>query len=87
MLRLDANGPDRLAVAGGAGFVIFRPLSQTSLNRGNPMAGNTNHAADTDSNDIAEHVRTWNGFMRFVYWSVGFVGAVLVFLAIFRTHG
>jgi hypothetical protein len=51
------------------------------------MAGNTEHTADTGSTDMAEHIRTWKGFVRFAYWSVAFVAAILVFLAIFRTHG
>jgi hypothetical protein len=54
------------------------------------MAGNTEHSSDmgsTDATDMAEHIRTWKGFIRFLQWQVAGVVIVLVFLAIFRTHG
>lgn len=51
------------------------------------MAGHTEHSSATGSTDFAEHVRTWKGFVRFMYWLVGGSAAVLIFLAIFRTHG
>jgi len=54
------------------------------------MAGNTEHSSATGSMnaaDMTDHVRTWRGFVRFMYWLVGGSAAVLVFLAIFRTHG
>jgi hypothetical protein len=36
--------------------------------------------------DMREHMKAWHGFMQLVKW--GIIGniAILVFLAIFRTH-
>jgi hypothetical protein len=39
------------------------------------------------SMDITDHVRTWNGFVTFIKVSGVLIGALMVFLAIFRTHG
>ncbi|MEI9997020.1 MAG: aa3-type cytochrome c oxidase subunit IV [Rhizomicrobium sp.] len=36
--------------------------------------------------DISQHVKAWAGFTKFVKWSAIFVGLIMVFLAIFRTH-
>jgi hypothetical protein len=37
--------------------------------------------------DMKEHLKAWHGFVSFVKW--GIIGniVILVFLAIFRTHG
>jgi hypothetical protein len=39
------------------------------------------------SMDISQHQRSWAGFVTFVKYSVGFILLVMIFLAIFRTHG
>jgi hypothetical protein len=51
------------------------------------MSGNTEHGSDSGSMDMSEHLRTWNGFLTFVKWMVIGSAALLIFLAIFRTHG
>ncbi len=37
--------------------------------------------------DISDHVKTWNGFLSLVKWVVIGNVVLLLFLAIFRTHG
>jgi Bacterial aa3 type cytochrome c oxidase subunit IV len=39
------------------------------------------------SMDISQHQRGYAGFLTFVKYSLGFILLVMVFLAIFRTHG
>lgn len=51
------------------------------------MATNTEHGSDTGSADMAEHLRTWHGFLTLAKWMVIGSAALLGFLAIFRTHG
>jgi hypothetical protein len=51
------------------------------------MTGNTEHGSDNGSMDMSEHLRTWNGFLTLVKWMVIGSAALLIFLAIFRTHG
>ena len=51
------------------------------------MTGNTEHGSDNGSIDMSEHLRTWNGFLTLIKWMVIGSGALLIFLAIFRTHG
>lgn len=34
-----------------------------------------------------EHLETWHGFMKVVRWGLALNLFVLIFLAIFRTHG
>lgn len=51
------------------------------------MAANPEHGSDTGSSDMTEHLRTWSGFLTLVKWMVIGSGALLIFLAIFRTHG
>lgn len=36
--------------------------------------------------DMREHLKTWHGFIRFVKWGIVGNVAILIFLAIFRTH-
>jgi len=36
--------------------------------------------------DISDHVKTWNGFLTLVKWTVIGNVVLLAFLAIFRTH-
>ena len=51
------------------------------------MAAHTDLPQDSSHTDMAEHLRTWHGFLAFMKWQV--IGAVLILalLAIFRTHG
>ncbi|HEY1614929.1 MAG TPA: aa3-type cytochrome c oxidase subunit IV [Rhizomicrobium sp.] len=51
------------------------------------MASQTEHKSDSGTMDMREHVRTWNGFVSFMKWQIIGIGIILVFLAIFRTHG
>ena len=51
------------------------------------MASPTDHGPDTGNTDMAEHLKTWHRFLGFMKWQVIAVVALLVFLAIFRTHG
>jgi len=39
------------------------------------------------SMDITSQVKTWAGFTAFVKWSVIGIVLIMVFLALFRTHG
>ena len=50
------------------------------------MAANTDHGSDQGGMDISEHVKTWNGFVTAIKWTIAFNVVLLVFLAIFRTH-
>lgn len=47
--------------------------------------GDTNEQASTM--DISEHLRTWKGFTSLVKWATLAIGAVMLFLLVFRTHG
>ncbi|HEY3636667.1 MAG TPA: aa3-type cytochrome c oxidase subunit IV [Rhizomicrobium sp.] len=51
------------------------------------MDSHQNNVSDSGHADMAEHVRTWNGFLVLMKWLVIGSVALLVFLAIFRTHG
>ncbi len=37
--------------------------------------------------DISQHQRAWAGFVSFVQYSIGFILLIMIFLAVFRTHG
>lgn len=37
--------------------------------------------------DMADHMKTWKSFTRLVRWGIIANVVLLVFLAIFRTHG
>ena len=37
--------------------------------------------------DISQNVRSWHNFVTFVKWSMGLILVIMVFLAVFRTHG
>jgi hypothetical protein len=39
------------------------------------------------SMDMSQHQRSYAGFLSFVKYSMGFILLVMIFLAIFRTHG
>jgi len=47
----------------------------------------TNPQQDAGHTDMAEHLRTWRGFITFMKWQVIGAVALLALLAIFRTHG
>jgi hypothetical protein len=54
------------------------------LPQANPMAEeHYTHGAM----DMSQHQRAYAGFVSFVKYSLGFILLVMVFLAIFRTHG
>ena len=36
--------------------------------------------------DMKEHIRTWQGFMKFMKWQVIGIIILMALLAIFRTH-
>jgi len=36
--------------------------------------------------DISQHKKTWTGFVKFIEWSMGGIGIVMIFMLIFRTH-
>ncbi|GEM_PF-1730940 len=38
------------------------------------------------ASDLKEHLRTWRGFLTFFKWLIVGNVALLIFLAIFRTH-
>jgi hypothetical protein len=50
------------------------------------MASHDDHYV-SGSMDISQHQRAYAGFISFVKYSMGFILLVMVFLAIFRTHG
>lgn len=37
--------------------------------------------------DLKEHLKAWHGFVAFVKWSIIGIALIMIFLAIFRTHG
>ena len=39
------------------------------------------------SMDISQQIKAWHGFTVFVKWSMVGIGLIMLFLAIFRTHG
>jgi Bacterial aa3 type cytochrome c oxidase subunit IV len=43
-------------------------------------------SVDRGSMDIKDHLKTWHGFLSFIKWLVILNVALLIFLAIFRTH-
>lgn len=51
------------------------------------MASDEGQHSDEGTMDISDHVKTWNGFLTLIKWMVIGNVALLVFLAIFRTHG
>jgi len=54
--------------------------------RANPMSDHDEHFTP-GSMDISQHQRAYAGFLTFAKWSTAFCLAIMVFLAIFRTHG
>jgi hypothetical protein len=50
------------------------------------MASHDDHYVP-GSMDISQHQRAYAGFLTFAKWSSAFILLIMVFLAIFRTHG
>ncbi len=51
------------------------------------MQSQQHHAEESGHTDMSEHIRTWHGFLSFMKWQVIAAVILLIFLAIFRTHG
>lgn len=51
------------------------------------MQSEHSNAPDSGHADMVEHTKTWNGFLSLMKWLVIANIALLIFLAIFRTHG
>lgn len=51
------------------------------------MAAHGDSEQTAGSMDINQHIKTWAGFTSFVKWSMIGIGLIMVFLALFRTHG
>ena len=49
------------------------------------MAHETEH--QPGSMDITQHQKTYAGFLTASKWTFAFVMAIVIFMAIFRTHG
>jgi hypothetical protein len=50
------------------------------------MAAHGDSDSERGTMDISQHVKAWHGFTVFVKYSIVFIGLVMIFLAIFRTH-
>ena len=50
------------------------------------MASHTDRQNDTGHTNMAEHLKTWHGFISFMKWQAIGAAALLALLAIFRTH-
>lgn len=51
------------------------------------MAAHGESPDEREEMDISEHVKSWEAFTAFARWSVLGIVVLMVFLAIFRTHG
>lgn len=51
------------------------------------MAAGTANGHESAKTDIREHLETWHGFLKVVKWGLGLNLLIMIFLAIFRTHG
>jgi len=51
------------------------------------MATHIDQQQDTGHTDMAEHLKTWRGFLSFMKWQAIAAAVILALLAIFRTHG
>jgi hypothetical protein len=69
-------------VAGPQAFAIVRQLQSMA---GGLMAHETDY--QPGSMDISAHVKAYKGFLTGTKWTFGFIMLIMVFLAIFRTHG
>ncbi|HEX3430337.1 MAG TPA: aa3-type cytochrome c oxidase subunit IV [Rhizomicrobium sp.] len=50
------------------------------------MAAHSNQEPESGQTEMAEHLRTWRGFISFMKWQAIGAAAILALLAIFRTH-
>ena len=50
------------------------------------MAAHIEPEPDSGHTDMAEHLRTWRGFLSFMKWQAIGAAGLLALLAIFRTH-
>jgi basic membrane lipoprotein Med (substrate-binding protein (PBP1-ABC) superfamily) len=53
---------------------------------GKARNGNRQKTSVEGTMDITEHLKTWNGFLTGVKWSVVGIIVILVVLAVFRTN-
>ena len=51
------------------------------------MAAQMEQGPETGQTDMAEHLKTWHGFLSFMKWQAIGAALILILLAIFRTHG
>jgi hypothetical protein len=51
------------------------------------MAAHSDLEQESGHTDMAEHLKTWRGFISFMKWQAIVAAAILILLAIFRTHG
>jgi hypothetical protein len=51
------------------------------------MTADTGHGGNMSPAEMAEHVKTWTGFVSLVKWIGGGTAVLMIILAIFRTHG
>lgn len=51
------------------------------------MTARSDQQQDAGHTDMAEHLRTWRGFISFMKWQAIAAVIILALLAIFRTHG
>jgi len=51
------------------------------------MTADTGHGGKMSPAEMAEHVKTWIGFVNLAKWIVIGTVILMIFLAIFRTHG
>ena len=51
------------------------------------MSTNPDNEGEGGTMDISEHVKTWDWFTWAVKWGIIVNVLILVFLAMFRTHG
>ncbi len=51
------------------------------------MAADSGHPYEPGKMDIRDHKKTWAMFTVLVKWSLILILGIMVFLALFRTHG
>jgi len=57
------------------------------LELGREMAAHGDSPDEHGEMDITEHVKSWEAFTSFARWSILGIIVLMIFLAIFRTHG
>ena len=60
-------------------------MSRTAHNQGALMAHESDY--QPGSMDISAHKKAYQGFLTGSKWTFGFVMLIMIFLALFRTHG